>query len=139
MGAPIGGLINDTVGWRVAFLFQIPILAVATILVVINLPTRTQSTPPSGQSQSLSQKLRRIDYLGSLTLVLFIGSLLVGVTIKTTEDIPWSDPKVYGLLVGSLVAGIAFVWTEHKWSAEPVMPLGLLTQRNPLSVAFVNL
>jgi len=85
------------------------------------------------------EKLRRIDWLGSFTLVLTVGSLLLGLSLKTTEDIPWSHPLVWGLLVFSAFFLVLFVCVEAKWSLAPVMPLRLLKQRTPMAVAMSNL
>lgn len=122
-----------TVSRRWAFLLQMPILALSIILVILkaNIPlTKKQST--------FRQKLARIDWLGSATLVATIGALLVGVTLKTAEEMPWSSPLVWGLFVASALSGIAFFLVESYWSPEPILPMRLLHQRTPAAVAISN-
>lgn len=91
------------------------------------------------QNQTLYEKLRRIDGMGSLTLVGTVGCLLLGFSLKTTEEMPWSHPIIYGLFIASAVFGVLFILVEKYWSPYPVMPLRLITQRTPLSVSIANL
>ncbi|KAG8955270.1 hypothetical protein FRC03_011230 [Tulasnella sp. 419] len=134
IGGPIGGFINDRFGWRWAFLCQIPILVISFILISIKVNVQLPS-----QRQTTREKLKRIDYLGSLTLVLGVSSLLLAVTLNSSEEIPWSHPYVWGLLLSSVIFITAFVFVEAKVAAEPIMPMRLLLQRTPLSVAICNL
>lgn len=91
------------------------------------------------QNQSLSDKIRRIDFLGSFTLVGAVGCLLLGFSLKSTEEMEWSNPWVVGLFVLSLVFGVLFTLAEKYWAPYPVMPLRLMTQRTPLAVSLSNL
>ena len=95
--------------------------------------------PEEVQNQRLLDKLRRIDYLGSLTLVGAVGCLLLGFSLKSTEEMPWTDPAILGLLISSAIFGLLFVLTEKYWAPFPVMPLRLVTQRTPLAVSLSNL
>jgi Na+-transporting NADH:ubiquinone oxidoreductase subunit NqrB len=91
------------------------------------------------QNQSLYDKLRRIDFFGSLTLVSTVGCLLLGLSLKSTEELSWSNPLVWGLLLASGVSGALFVLVESRWAPYPVMPLHLICQRTPLAVSLTNL
>jgi membrane-associated HD superfamily phosphohydrolase len=95
--------------------------------------------PDDIQNQSLSEKLRRIDFLGSLTLVGGVGCLLLGFSLKSTEEMKWSNPIIIGLLVASIIFGFFFISVEKYWAPYPVMPLRLMTQRTPLAVSISNL
>jgi hypothetical protein len=68
-----------------------------------------------------------------------VGSLLLGLSLKTSEDLQWNSVTVVGLLSLSAVFTVAFVYVEAEWTPEPVMPLRLLTMRTPLAVALSNL
>ncbi|CAE6521165.1 unnamed protein product [Rhizoctonia solani] len=133
IGGPVGGWINDTLGWRAAFLIQMPILVLSAIVITLKVNIKLPET-----KQTVRQKLARIDYGGSFTLVVFVGSLLLGLSLKTSEDLEWSSPTVVSLLCSSGIFGVAFVFVEAKWAPEPVMPLRLLTMRTPLFVAISN-
>lgn len=65
--------------------------------------------------------------------------MLSSFSIKTTEELPWSHPLVWGLLTVCGIFGVAFVYVEARWAPYPVMPLRLITQRTPLAIALANL
>lgn len=134
LGGPLGGLLNDTIGWRSAFLLQLPLLAISSLLVAIHV-----DIPLPHRPLTLRQKLARIDWLGSITLVFAVGCLLLGLTLKSTDELEWGDSRVWGLLAGSAVSWIAFVVAEVWISPEPVMPMRILGSRTPLAVAITNL
>ena len=113
---------------------QLPLLAASFLLVAIHV-----DIPLPHRPLTLRQKLARIDWLGSMTLVFAVGCLLLGLTLKSTEELEWGDNRVWGLLTGSVVSLIAFVVTETWISPEPVMPMRILGSRTPLAVAITNL
>ncbi|KAF9452050.1 vacuolar amino acid permease [Macrolepiota fuliginosa MF-IS2] len=136
LGGPLGGWVSDTFGWRTAFYMQAPVLIFSFILVITKVNIRL---PSEVENQSLAEKLQRIDVLGSITLVAAVGLLLLGFSLKTTEELPWSHPLIYSLLCSSVVCGFGFVYVEKHWAPYPVMPLHLMTQRTPLAVSISNL
>ena len=91
---------------RVAFLMQSPLLIGALIIMYLYI------REPASSSNTLSarQKLARIDYLGSLTLVGSIGCLLLGMSLKTTQRLAWTEPKVLGLLIARSVQLSSACW-----------------------------
>lgn len=136
LGGPLGGWLNDQFGWRSAFLFQVPILALSMVLISIkvNIPL-----PEEVRSLPLRTKLGRIDFFGSLTLVLTVGCLLLGLSLKSTEELAWSHPLIWGLIAASGIWLIVFVTVESKVAEYPVMPIRLIKQRTPLAVSLANL
>jgi len=135
LGGPLGGWLNDSFGWRSAFLVQIPVLAFSAILVV----TKVSIELPSDiQKQSTYDKLRRIDFFGSTTLVITVGCALLGFSLKSSEELPWTHPLILGLFAISGVFGIAFVLVETYVAPFPVMPLHLITRRTPLFLSLAN-
>ncbi|KIK65443.1 hypothetical protein GYMLUDRAFT_70555 [Collybiopsis luxurians FD-317 M1] len=135
IGGPIGGWINDTFGWQAAFLFQAPVLLFSFVVVCLKVNIQL---PSDVQNQTLRDKLRRIDFLGSLTLVGAVGCLLLGFSLKTTEEMPWSHPWIWGLFTASTLCGASFLLVEKYVSPYPVMPLRLITRRTPLAVSMSN-
>ena len=99
--------------------------------VNIPLPEEVRSLP-------LRTKLGRIDFLGSLTLVLTVGCLLLGLSLKSTEELPWSHPLIWGLISASGLWAVIFVVVETKVAKYPVMPIRLIKQRTPLAVSLAN-
>ncbi|KAL1946941.1 hypothetical protein VTO73DRAFT_15045 [Trametes versicolor] len=135
LGGPLGGWMNDILGWRSAFLLQMPILVFSFCLVALKVSIRL---PDEIENQPVRAKLRRIDVLGSFTLVGTVGALLLGLSLKSTEELPWAHPLIWGLLLASGVFGAAFIWVETCWSPFPVMPMRLIRMRTPLFVSLSN-
>ncbi|OCF45432.1 multidrug resistance protein fnx1 [Kwoniella heveanensis CBS 569] len=163
LGGPVGGWISDHSGWRVAFNVQVPLLmaCAACSYTFLRLPTSASSQQavsdsiarPSDELSSAEQNgkaekgsswpstLARIDYLGSLTLIIAVGTLLLSMSIKTSttkpdgSDYHFSDPLIYGLLLVSAAFTTLFVLVEGYYSPEPILPLQMLVRRTPLAVA----
>ncbi|KAG1874610.1 vacuolar amino acid permease [Suillus subalutaceus] len=135
LGGPFGGWVNDTLGWRAAFLLQAPLLLVSFTLVALKVNIKL---PNEIETQSTYSKLQRIDFMGSFTLVGAVAGLLLGFSLKTTEELPWSHPLILGLFCTSAVFWVCFILVEAYWAPYPVMPLRLITQRTPLAISLAN-
>ncbi|KAF9239086.1 major facilitator superfamily domain-containing protein [Melanogaster broomeanus] len=133
LGGPIGGLVSDWFGWRWAFIMQMPLFALSFILTTYNL---RYVTP--GKGKSARDVLKRIDWGGSLTLLIAVGSFLVFLSMKYNEDYPWSEPWV---IIPLALAGaflIAFILVELLIAREPVLAPLLLKQKVPVLVGVSN-
>lgn len=104
------------------------------VAVKVNLPLSEEV-----QCQPLSDKLRRIDYLGSVTLAGAIGCFLLAIDFGATDEMQWTHPLVILLLASSAFFAFSFVMTEKHWAPNPVIPLRLLTHRVTLAVSLSNL
>ncbi|KAI9370050.1 major facilitator superfamily domain-containing protein [Aspergillus egyptiacus] len=129
LGGVFGGWINDTLGWRWAFLIQIPFIVVSTILVAL-----TVKIPAKEADKG---KLRRIDFLGAITLIIALVLLLLGLNTGGNQ-LPWTHPLVLTTLPLSLVALGAFVYIEANYTSEPVIPVRLLLNRTVLTACLTN-
>ncbi|KAJ7925766.1 MFS general substrate transporter [Mycena leptocephala] len=128
VGAPLGGWLGDTIGWRAAFSCQAPILACGLLLVSLKV-----QEPPfilNAQRTALLSKLKRIDYAGTFSLVAALLTFVVGMNFKTILGQEWDDPKVWGYLLTSAVLLCTFLVVEFKLAAEPVMATWMLKQHN---------
>ncbi|KAF8521427.1 vacuolar amino acid permease [Hysterangium stoloniferum] len=134
LGGPLGGWISDRFGWRWAFLIQLPLWVASFILTGYNL---RYVTP--GRGQNTKDILKRIDYGGTLTLLLSIGSLLFFLSYKYNDDLPFSSPSVIASVVICIVTFIAFVLIELLIAPEPVLAPFLLRQRVPIVIGISNL
>lgn len=112
-----------------------PLLVFSCVLVTLKVSIKL---PDDVQNQTIQSKLRRIDFFGCLTLVGTVGCLLLGLSLKSTEELPWSHPIIWGLLVMSLVFCGLFILVETYWAPYPVMPIRLIKQRTPLFVSLSN-
>lgn len=69
LGGLFGGWMNDAFGWRMAFLSQVPVIAVSGTLVffLVDVPAK----------KSEKSKLSRVDFTGTFTLLTFLILLLL--------------------------------------------------------------
>ncbi|KAL7006572.1 hypothetical protein EMMF5_003738 [Cystobasidiomycetes sp. EMM_F5] len=130
IGGPLGGWLGDGIGWRWAFLIQVPICAVHFLIVLwkVNIP--------SGPG-SMVEKIKRIDFLGALSMVSAVTLLLLGLSLGGNQY-EWSHPIVYGSIIGGSVLLVIFVLIEKYVAREPLLPLRVLFNRTPLFVSLTN-
>lgn len=121
------------------------ILASAALYSFIVVPTDTPLADDTQPKLSLRTKLRKIDYLGSISLAITISCLLLPLSLKTSATKPrsagggeyaWSDPTIWGLLLASGVSLLIFIFVEWRIAPQPILPLSLLARRTPAAVAF---
>lgn len=126
IGGPLGGWLADTVGWRWSFLGQVPLAAIAVLLIGMTLPPRPYHENNEGTVRS---KLARIDFFGATFMALSILCLLVPLEIGGNR-IPWSSPTIVILILGAIACGLLFLATESWMAKEPIVPLHLLKHRD---------
>lgn len=129
LGGIFGGWVNDTWGWRIAFLAQVPPVVISGILVwfVVDIPPK----------KSEKSKLSRVDFLGAFTLILTLLLLLLGLN-SGGNVVPWTHPLVLVSLPLSAVSLLAFVYVEAKIASEPIIPVHLLLNRTVLAACLCN-
>jgi len=120
LGGLLGGWLDHIIGWKSAFLVQLPFLVLGTILVSIFVQVPVKSTE--------THAWRRVDFVGSTTLT--FGLVLLLLAVNTGGNIlPWSHALVITTLVaGTILLGV-FMWYELRIATEPVIPLRLMTDR----------
>ncbi|KAJ3113148.1 hypothetical protein HDU96_003743 [Phlyctochytrium bullatum] len=113
VGPVVGGALSDKVSWRWCFLVNIPIGAVAFIILAfcVTFPRPTTSGP-------LLAKLRRVDWLGMLlltgTIVAFVTPLQLGGSVWE-----WDEPRTIGTFAASAVLLGVFIAVELKVASDP--------------------
>ncbi|KAL8845514.1 MAG: hypothetical protein Q9176_000150 [Flavoplaca citrina] len=129
LGGVFGGWINDVLGWRMAFLIQVPLTIISGALIsfTVRIPVK-----PSDQSA-----WKRIDYLGALTLIATLVLLLLGIN-SGGNIVPWTSPLVLISLPLSAVFLMIFIVIEANYASEPVIPVRLLTDRTVFSACLTN-
>ncbi|KAF2723811.1 MFS general substrate transporter [Polychaeton citri CBS 116435] len=130
VGGVLGGWINDTWGWRAAFLVQVPLTVVSGILVVIFVKKPAKKNPTAKNN-------KKIDYLGAITLTFCIVLLLAGLNTGGNQ-LPWLHPLIVTSLALAVVAFGAFVYIESHLAASPVIPVKLLLDRTTMSACLTN-
>ncbi|CAG8980409.1 hypothetical protein HYALB_00003974 [Hymenoscyphus albidus] len=114
IGAPLGGILADSIGWRWAFLGQFPLCIVASIAVYFLL-----QLPKTGNSHWLS-KLKKVDFLGAFTLVFAVFSLLVG--MDRGSNVSWKSKFAIIPCCVSIPLFALFILIEMKIASHPFAP-----------------
>lgn len=113
VGPLLGGWLAE-INWRLVFLINVPLAAVAIWTALRHLPeTRDVAST------------RRIDLPGAAAVVVFLGGLTYGLTTAGRQG--WTLPVVSALAVG-VGAGVAFVVIERR-VRHPLMRLELFADR----------
>ncbi|KAH7929946.1 MFS general substrate transporter [Leucogyrophana mollusca] len=122
IGPVIGGVFTKRLTWRWCFWINIPIclLTLVTVATFLRLP-QTERDIRGG--------LRKVDFAGSLTLVLAIGCLVIPVSLGGNYW-EWNSPPVIGLFVSGSVSLVLFLVIEHSYAESPIIPLRLLSNVN---------
>ncbi|KAJ6256757.1 Vacuolar membrane protein [Drechslerella dactyloides] len=135
-GAPLGGLLADSVGWRWAFLFQVPATLLAALLVAVflNIP---HTHAEAGSTATTWSKFRRVDFLGAATLVSAVLTLLIA--LDRGGNVSWRDTTV--LVTAPLSAALfcAFAFIEARVASDPFAPPRIVLDRGLLSCFLANL
>jgi EmrB/QacA subfamily drug resistance transporter len=121
-GPITGGVLVDTIGWRIAFLINVPLILFALY------PTlrHVEETRESGRTG-------RFDWLGSLVATLAVGGLAFGAI--RGEQKAWADPIAWVALAVGAVALVIFPILMAT-RRNPLVPLGLFRSR---TFATINL
>ncbi|KAL8967268.1 MAG: hypothetical protein Q9197_005524 [Variospora fuerteventurae] len=131
LGGIYGGWLNDTIGWRAAFLILVPLTLLSSVLVAIFVRM------PTTEVNDDEKKWKRVDVLGSLVLVSAIVLLLVGLN-SGGNTVRWSHPLVLASLPLSFILFAAFAYVELYMALEPIIPVKLLLHQTVLAACLTS-
>jgi EmrB/QacA subfamily drug resistance transporter len=116
IGPFLGGVLVNTISWRMAFFVNVPFLLVAYVATIRYVP-ESRDENASGH----------FDWIGSLVVVLAVGGLAFG-TIRGQQT-GWGQPVVVVSLAAGAIAAIALPFMMvHR--ANPLVPPKLFRSRN---------
>ncbi|CAL5870584.1 uncharacterized protein PFLUO_LOCUS4823 [Penicillium psychrofluorescens] len=136
LGLALGGLLCDQVGWRGAFLVQLPFIFVYFVLAAWTVPSGLGVKRVGLERVTVPQLIRSIDLTGSFILIVAVTALIMGLNLGGNV-FPWSHPLVIVSLVASVILSVIFVRYERN-VPRAVMPVELLSKNPRASIIFGN-
>ncbi|KAI9151361.1 GMC oxidoreductase [Paramyrothecium foliicola] len=124
VGAPLGGLLATSVGWRWSFFGQVPLCLIAILLVTFCLDGDIGRVKGQEEQQTLVSKLRRVDFLGSGSLIVMIAAFIFG--LDRGSNVSWTVPETYVSFLTAALAATWFFYVETRVAREPIMPLAVI-------------
>jgi EmrB/QacA subfamily drug resistance transporter len=121
LGPLVGGALVDTLGWRIGFLVNIPLVLLA-LYALRHIPESKNDSAARG-----------FDYLGAFVIALAVGGLAFGGIFGQERN--WQDPFAFISLGVGVVATLLFIPLMRR-SKNPLVPLSLFSSRN---FAVINL
>ncbi|MFM7677504.1 MAG: MDR family MFS transporter, partial [Roseiflexaceae bacterium] len=125
IGPLLGGYLTDALSWHWVFYVNLPVGIVAIAFIVRFMP-------------SLSHHITaKIDWLGSITMMLGVVPLLLGLTIDK-ELHPWDSALVIGMFSMSAIFVTIFLMIERR-AESPIIRLALFKDKTYSVTMFASL
>lgn len=115
LGPVLGGFFTQHMDWRWCFWINVPIGIIAFVIALFALKL------PSHKSD------KKVDVLGIIFMVAATSQLIL-VTSWGGHDYDWNSPTIIGLIIGTVVSALIFVYIETKVS-NPIIPIFLFKNK----------
>jgi EmrB/QacA subfamily drug resistance transporter len=115
IGPLLGGFLTTNLSWRWIFYVNLPLGALAFVVLMATFPSRTDHVR------------HQVDYLGAGLLAAALSAIVLLSTLGGTTY-KWGSPATILLAVAAVVLVVLFALTERR-VPEPVLPLRLFANR----------
>ncbi|KAK8052582.1 hypothetical protein PG993_003967 [Apiospora rasikravindrae] len=126
LGAAMGGLLAEHLGWRWIFASQIPVMLVCLAVSAVAIP-RDLGVQEDCTTAGLRDSLRDFDFVGSGLLCAILTTIILGLNLGG-QILPWSHPIVASALVVCAACIPLFLYVEWRCASHPLVPLDFLSR-----------
>ena len=116
IGPVLGGFLTEQVSWRAIYYINLPVGIIADLAALFDVRESRDTTVG-----------RKVDYTGVGILTVSLTALVLALIEGNSWG--WESPAVLSLIAVSIVALVAFVFTENRVTA-PIIECGLFKSRN---------
>lgn len=127
LGAPLGGLLIDSIGWRWSFFGHVPLVALCILITTYGIPSDSKakenhSEPDSDQRDASGSNTSGFDFGGLVSF--FIAMVLF---FATLQDLGSTTHSWRLTILGptTVVAILIFIVIEAYWAKRPLISLAL--------------
>ncbi|KAF2754565.1 permease of the major facilitator superfamily [Pseudovirgaria hyperparasitica] len=136
ISAPIiGGALTQSVGWRWCFWISLPIGGIALMLLVFIFSDPRTCVE---DNLTLAEKIKELDLVSNCLLIPCLTTLFVTLSWAGVKY-PWSDGRVIGLFVVSVVLLTAFLYNQYRRGDSAVLPFRIIKNRTVMAGFFFTM
>ncbi|OJJ79033.1 uncharacterized protein ASPGLDRAFT_1076543 [Aspergillus glaucus CBS 516.65] len=139
LGAPLGGILADLVGWRMSFAGQVPIVLICLLIVTREIPsppppqdeettvqgeTSNSNDDANGEPSSKPTTKPGIQNFDIPGLITFLTTIITFLFLNlASQKLPITHPLVLTIAAISIISATLFFLIETIWSPSPLIPL----------------
>jgi MFS family permease len=128
LGPVTGGFFVQYLTWRWVFYFNFPFCAAGFVMIPLFVKLNAIS------DSSLTQKIRRIDWLGSLLFLGSTTSFLIGISWAGVQYAWLSVQSLMPIIIGTLGIGVSLYW--ETIATQPILRLALFNNVSAMAAYY---
>ena len=140
VGPTLTGILIQTISWRAACHVVWPILTLAAALIFFGVNVTKEEAAPLAVPS-----MKRVDLVGALGFVLFLGGIILSLSLGPKSGRPSAIEMPFGSLGNNIMIALAVIGLViltvmvKKKRDDAILPARVLKDRNTLCLTLINL